>query len=601
MSRRPPAKHDRALSDDDDDDAPGAAVTSRMHELQSDSDDEGREGEIDIDEDDVDRDPPAVANASASSLQELPSYKALMSSLGAKHASTSPGSAVGSSSLSPGAAAPAASSSSSSAAASASKFAPDADENHGYLADDPAAAADASDDSDGDADDLSPKSVGPGGVRHSFESMYARAERLEKKGFLRKAASYYLYCLEHYRYSHQHQDLIASCLRRLGDICYRNKKYKEALQFRSAERMVYEANLMRVVKNDAAKEQAIAAAATAGQAGAATAASSSNSATSSSPSSSSASASASASRAPLVASAGPASQIMSLQSSDPTPLPRTPLTPASLLAEEERALTFERLAKVFFDEKNLDMARSYASKAIALRRRIKEKWGDPATMDKDQLLLHQLAVMGQEQYESTLRRFKGQPDSTPAMMGAELGLDSDHVSSSDAATAKLQYDMAQSLQALASGRLNSVSSGGGGKSSGSRKPPASVVDDGDDSKEESEETMRQRRVRAAATAATAAAGKKKVAFDSSAAAGAASSVSESSGQQVASVVNESSGLVLSAAAKRRALLLSLGVGFLILVLAIAVISYQFKDQLFPLAPRPVQHTRPPNAADRLGH
>lgn len=594
MSRRSIAKHDSALSDDDDD-APGAAVTSRMHELQSDSDDEGREGEIEIDEDDVDRDPPtaAASSSNASSLQELPSYKALMSSLGGKAAS--PGSA-GSSSLSPGAAAvPAASSSASSAAA-------DADENHGYLADDPAAAAGDSD-GDEDADDLSPKAVGPGGVRHTFESMYARAERLEKKGFLRKAASYYLYCLEQYRYSHQHQDLIASCLRRLGDICYRNRKYKEALQFRAAERMVYEANLMRVVKTDAAKEQALAAAAAAAaaeQAGAATtsAAASSNSASSSS------SASARSSRTPLVASAGPASQIMSLQSSDPTPLPRTALTPASLLAEEERALTFERLAKVFFDEKNLDMARSYATKAIALRRRIKEKWGDPANMDKDQLLLHQLAVMGQEQYESTLRRFKGQPDSTPALAAAEIGLDSEPAAS-EAATAKLQYDMAQSLQALASGRLNSVAAIGGGKAVGSAprsKVTAAPVDEGDDSKEESEETMRQRRARAAATAATVAAGgKKKVAFDQTSAAAAAGSVSDSAGQQVASVVNESSGLVLSSAAKRRALLLSLGVGFLILVLAIAVLSYQFKDVLFPLVPRPVQHTRPPNAADRLRH
>lgn len=120
--------------------------------------------------------------------------------------------------------------------------------------------------------------------------------------------------------------------------------------------MVYESNLLRLVKSEAETEAAAAAAAAAEPAGAAASSSSSSSSSSSRPGTSSASA------------------LMSMRSADPSPLPRTPLTPASLLAEEERALKFERLAKLFFDERNVEMAKSYALKAIQIRRKIKGPW-----------------------------------------------------------------------------------------------------------------------------------------------------------------------------------------------------------------------------------
>ena len=71
------------------------------------------------------------------------------------------------------------------------------------------------------------------------------------------------------------------------------------------------------------------------------------------------------------AAAASARALLSTPSADPLGLPVTPLTPASLVADEERALRFERLARVFFEEKNTDMARSYALKAIEIRREIK--------------------------------------------------------------------------------------------------------------------------------------------------------------------------------------------------------------------------------------
>ena len=244
MSRR----HDRALGEHDEGEAPGAAI---MHELQEDGeedDDEGRtqEGEVDIDEDDIDHgmeihtreriaaNAPAAATAAATSsaaptsLQTLPSYKALMSSLSgqpvrAADSDERKGDLRDSapSSLSPGAAAAAVSSS------SAASYTHDADENRGYLRDDPD-GADGDGGEDGDGEDAEAVDDGEAAFeparRYTFEEMFARATRLERKGFLRKAAHYYLYCLEQFRYSHQHQDLIATCLRRLGDICYKNKK-----------------------------------------------------------------------------------------------------------------------------------------------------------------------------------------------------------------------------------------------------------------------------------------------------------------------------------------------------------------------------------------
>lgn len=185
-----------------DDTVPGA-----MHELVSDGEEDEADStgadEFEIEPDDLD-DSNAPAKrlepgpAPQSGLQTLPSYQTLMSSLATKGGTT--------------------------ATDSAAAAAGDEDENHGFIEDD-ASTGGAEDDDEDDTVDDSTIGAPPSGSRvHSFESMFERAKKLETRGFLRKAAHYYLYCLEHYRFSHQHQELIALCLRRLGDICYKNKK-----------------------------------------------------------------------------------------------------------------------------------------------------------------------------------------------------------------------------------------------------------------------------------------------------------------------------------------------------------------------------------------
>lgn len=123
---------------------------------------------------------------------------------------------------------------------------------------------------------------------------------------------------------------------------------KEALQFRTAERLVYERNLVHLL---------------------------------------------------------PKSQNASID-----PVSKSTIMPTSLQQSESRALTYERLAKLFYDEGNKEMCTSYAMKAIQLRRAIKSKWGDEAKMSNNELTMHRLAVMGQESYEETLRRVKGEEE-----------------------------------------------------------------------------------------------------------------------------------------------------------------------------------------------
>ena len=238
-------------------------------------------------------------------------------------------------------------------------------------------------------------------------------------------------------------------------------------------------------------------------------------------------------------------------------------------------------------------------------RSFSEKWGDPSKLDNDQLLLHQLAVMGQEQYEQTLRRFKGQ-EPTVDLLQESKGVDG---ASSDTTNSALQYSMAKSLEALASGQLGAMKKPGRSgaavaaaarTSALQQKDDRDAHDSGDDSKEESPETMRQRRARsAAAAAAAAAAGKKKVAFNSSGA-----SSASASGAAVSAVVDDSaslSSLGSGVPSKRRALLVSVLVGLLVLLLAglLLASTSALQDSLFPLAPQRIQPSPPANAASAL--
>ena len=158
----------------------------------------------------------AAAAATSSNLSALPSYQALMSSLqptSSSQRSGGPDGAVSPSlSLSPGSAA--------ADAAAAGLSARESDENPSFLEDDAAvtAAAAAAGELESDDDKHDPP------LSASFESILTRAMRLERIGRTRRASHLYMLCLERHRYEHAHQHMIATCLKRMGDICYKNKK-----------------------------------------------------------------------------------------------------------------------------------------------------------------------------------------------------------------------------------------------------------------------------------------------------------------------------------------------------------------------------------------
>ena len=161
-----------------------------------------------------------ASSSAASALHALPSYKKLMASLGPRGRATTDSdearaaAAAASLSLSPGSVGAA-----NASVAGVQPYTHDADENLGFLQDDePASSVSGAGAGLAESESAVDDSV------LTFEEMMSRAQKLESRGFLRKAAHYYLFCLEKFRYSHQHQTLVATCLARLGDICYKNKK-----------------------------------------------------------------------------------------------------------------------------------------------------------------------------------------------------------------------------------------------------------------------------------------------------------------------------------------------------------------------------------------
>jgi len=609
----------------------------QLHELESDGEDEqgagdgspelepglggeeeDEEEEVDIDDDDVDHElsarmaaampaspSPAERRAAAAAaaatarriagagskaaLNDLPAYRSFMQTLQPSGVRPPAASASGRLSLSP------------SALSSDPSHERDEDEQLGFLQDEKPRAADAP----ADDDETDPP------LTASFESILNDAVHLETLGRTRRAAHLYLLCLERHRYAHSgggaHQHLVASVLKRLGDMCYRQKKFREALQFRAAERMLFEASLLQVVQSDASR------AGTEEEKDADTEAAASNHTGADA---------ASSPRSAAATAAASARALLSSASVDPTAaVARTPLAPASLLADEERALRFERLARVFFDEKNVGMARSYALKAIELRRQIKDKYGDPATLTPAQLQLRQLAVLGQEQYEDTLRRFRGEQ---PSLGLAPAGASNAQAGSADAAarTMAMHSSMRQALYALSSGELEALSvapaaaasaaahATSAASSSGLRPAGSSVAawraaggvqpgrpepalpsllsdadaeedrkdDSGDDSKEESAETLRARR---AASAQRDAAKRKQLQAQRQTPQSVGSAAALDS-DAAGDVVKEGSLSMpaVSVATQRRALLLSLIGGLLVLLVLGWMLLPAMEDALF---------------------
>jgi tetratricopeptide (TPR) repeat protein len=189
----------------------------------------------------------------------------------------------------------------------------------------------------------------------SVEEAHTRAAALEASGRSKQAAQCYLYCVEKL---FQREDrtrssavgsehdpsataaLLARCLQRLAGICETLGKFEDALRFREAERMVYENTLLVLAESRGWVP-------------------------------------------PLSLSPSSSSSSQASFFVDP-----------EADAEERRARNLEALAEIFFQEKNLEMAKAYAAKAIDIRRRLKSRGETTA-----------LAEQGRDEYQRTLRRY----------------------------------------------------------------------------------------------------------------------------------------------------------------------------------------------------
>lgn len=78
-----------------------------------------------------------------------------------------------------------------------------------------------------------------------------KAKAFEDEGKSKLAAGLYMECLQSFQDTKRgNTEVIGLCLRRLGQICYNNEKYEAALEFRNAERLLYESQLIAVVGAD---------------------------------------------------------------------------------------------------------------------------------------------------------------------------------------------------------------------------------------------------------------------------------------------------------------------------------------------------------------
>lgn len=217
---------------------------------------------------------------------------------------------------------------------------------------------------------------------YTFAEMVKRATELEKEGQLKFAAHYYLYCLQHYRETQAEGGkskhgadgegengagsitLIGYCLNRLSSICYKNKKFKEALQFQQAERMLYESNLLAIDTVDKGSQDA---------------------ADSKEGSNSNGTEEEDGGEG---AGEGMFKKV-GITSVDPFAVSVDQDTcPKSMAEQEAHALQYERLGRIFMKEGNVELAKSYALKAIKIRQDIKNRWGDLNNITANQVSVY---------------------------------------------------------------------------------------------------------------------------------------------------------------------------------------------------------------------
>lgn len=214
----------------------------------------------------------------------------------------------------------------------------------------------------------------------SFLHYLSVAEHYISQGHLKQSANLLLFCLEQYRHTNRH-DLLARVLSLLGEIAFKNELFEQANQYRQAEKLIYETSLLHY----ALKEEEIMTQKKKGEY------------IPEEQSEQKEGVSVSASSLPLT-SVDPAF-ISSLSSNT---------APNSLQSDERRALSYEKLAQLFFNEKNLVMSKEYAMKAIQLRSLMKEKYEINENMNKEEREAKEMELAGKELYEESLKQYKKQ-------------------------------------------------------------------------------------------------------------------------------------------------------------------------------------------------
>lgn len=88
-----------------------------------------------------------------------------------------------------------------------------------------------------------------------------------------------------------------------------------------------------------------------------------------------------------------------------TSTPISSITPPSVIQAEQKAMSYETLAKEFYTAGKVELSKSYIARAIEIRKKIKEKWGDKNLMNDNELKMHQLTTMGKDQYEAAVKKY----------------------------------------------------------------------------------------------------------------------------------------------------------------------------------------------------
>jgi hypothetical protein len=205
-------------------------------------------------------------------------------------------------------------------------------------------------------------------VPFTVAELLQRADELRESRQDRAAAQVYMCCVQRL-HDVPHSEMLAQALRGLAQVYEANDQFELAVRFRDAERMVYESRLLHLTCGNDNDQTA------------ANGVSHAQHNESDATATNSVSESGSLSGAHVVEPNVDRPTVNSTASNDEL-----------ISLDERKAEAFEKLAQLFFERKQVEMAKSYALKAIDLRRK-RSMFGSAK----------RFADLGREQYEATLR------------------------------------------------------------------------------------------------------------------------------------------------------------------------------------------------------